>query len=80
MKIIPLSKAKAHLSKYGKLCHKEPIIVTVNGHPTFQLVPLEENDDLVNELLEHNPAFGDMLRERLQERTVTAKEAMRRLQ
>jgi len=38
MKVIPLSEAKAHLSKYGRLCHKEAVIVTVNGHPSFQLV------------------------------------------
>ena len=79
MKIITLREAKANLSKYGKLCHKEPIIVTVNGHPVFQLLPLDEDDDLVNELLEHNPAFGEMLRKRLEEGTVSAKEAMRRL-
>ena len=79
MKVIPLTEAKAHLSKYGKLCHQEPIIVTVNGRPAFQLVPLEEEDDLVNELLEHNPAFREMLQSRLEERTVTEKEALRRL-
>ena len=40
MKIIPLSEAKAHLSRYGRLCHDEPVIVTVNGATAFQLVPL----------------------------------------
>ena len=29
MKLIPLSEAKAHLSRYGRLCHDEPVIVTV---------------------------------------------------
>ena len=42
MKIIPLSEAKAHLSHYGKLCQQEPVIVTVNGLPAFQLSPLPE--------------------------------------
>jgi prevent-host-death family protein len=79
MKIIPLSEAKAHLSRYGRLCHEEPVIVTVNGTPAFQLVPLGEDDDLVDRLLEHNPAFVRTLQERLKERSVSVKEATRRL-
>lgn len=79
MKIVPLSEVKAHLSHYGKLCHQEPIIVTVNGHPQFQLVPLDENDDLVDRLLEFNPKFCEMLKERLLEKNVSAQAAKRRL-
>jgi mRNA-degrading endonuclease RelE of RelBE toxin-antitoxin system/PHD/YefM family antitoxin component YafN of YafNO toxin-antitoxin module len=79
MKIVPLSEVKANLSHYGKLCHKEPIIVTVNGHPQFQLVPLDEDDDLVDRLLEFNPRFREMLEERLQEKTVSAQAAKKRL-
>lgn len=79
MKIIPLSEAKAHLSRYGHLCHDEPVIVTVNGVPSFQLVPLEENDDLIDQLLEHNPKFRHLLQTRLRERNVPAHEAMGRL-
>ncbi|MBV8775232.1 MAG: type II toxin-antitoxin system Phd/YefM family antitoxin [Deltaproteobacteria bacterium] len=41
MKVVPLSEAKAKLSRYGQLCHDEPVVVTVNGRPSFQLVPLE---------------------------------------
>ena len=79
MKVIPLSEAKARLSRYGKLCHKEPIIVTVNGHPAFQLVPLTEEDDLIDRLLEHNPRFRALLQKRLNERDISAAEAARRL-
>jgi prevent-host-death family protein len=79
MKLIPLSEAKAHLSKYGRLCHDEPVIVTVNGVPSFQLVPLKEDDDLIGRLLEHHPSFRKMLEARLRERSVTAREALRRL-
>ncbi len=75
MKIIPLSEAKAHLSQYGRLCHKEPVIVTVNGVPTFQLAPLEEEDDLIDRLLEYNPKFRQLLQSRLRERSVSAREA-----
>ena len=52
MKVIPLSEAKANLSLYGRTCHDEPVIVTVNGVPSFQLVPLSEDDDLIDSLLE----------------------------
>lgn len=79
MKIIPLSEAKANLSRYGRLCHEEPVIVTVNGAPAFQLVPLGEDDDLIDRLLEHNPAFGQLLARRLKERNVTVKAAARRI-
>jgi len=79
MKVIPLSEAKAGLSRYGKLCHNEPVIVTVNGIPSFQLVPLEEDDDLIDRLLEYNPKFRRMLEARLKEGSVPIRDARRRL-
>jgi len=79
MKVIPLSEAKAKLSRYGNLCHNEPVIVTVNGVPSFQLAPLEEDDDLIERLLQHNPKFRRLLKQRLAERSVSAKAALRRL-
>jgi prevent-host-death family protein len=79
MKVIPLSEAKAHLSRYARVCHREPVVVTVNGVPAFQLAPLDEDDDLIDRLLEHNPQFRRTLEARLGERKVTAKEAARRL-
>lgn len=77
MKVIPLSKAKANLSRYGRLCHDEP--VTVNGIPVFQLAPLDEDDDLIDSLLEHNPKFRETLKSRLEEKSVSVKAARRRL-
>ena len=79
MKVIPLSEAKAHLSHYARLCHREPVIVTVNDVPVFQLAPLEEDDDLIDRLLEYNPKFRQRLEARLGERSVSAREASRRL-
>ena len=79
MKVIPLSEAKANLSHYGRSCHEEPVIVTVNGVPSFQLVPLSEDDDLIDSLLEHNPRFRQTLARRLQEKPVSAKEARKRI-
>jgi prevent-host-death family protein len=79
MKVIPLSEAKANLSHYGRSCHDEPVIVTVNGVPSFQLVPLSEEDDLIDSLLEHNPQFRRMLKSRLKEKSVSAKDASKRI-
>jgi prevent-host-death family protein len=79
MKVIPLSEAKAHLSRYARVCHDEPVVVTVNGTPAFQLAPLETDDDLIGEVIKHNPKFRRQLATRLRERTVSAKEAARRL-
>ena len=79
MKVIPLSEAKAHLSYYSRLCHHEAVVVTVKGVPAFQLAPLEEDDDLIDRLLEHNPKFRAYVKNFLKGRNVSAKEAMRRL-
>ena len=79
MKVIPLSEAKANLSRYGRTCHTEPVIVTVNGMPSFQLVPLEPEDDLIDRLLGHNPRFRRILEARLRERPVSANHARKRL-
>ena len=79
MKVIPLSEAKARLSYYSRLCHREPVIVTVKGVPAFQLAPLEEDDNLIDRLLEYNPKFHDYLKSCLRGRSVPAAEALRQL-
>jgi prevent-host-death family protein len=77
--VIPLSEAKARLSYYSRLCHREPVIVTVKGVPAFQMSPLEEYDELIERLLEHNPRFRDYLEGCLRGRSLTSAEALRRL-
>jgi antitoxin (DNA-binding transcriptional repressor) of toxin-antitoxin stability system len=79
MKVIPLSEAKANLSRYGHLCHDEPVVVTVNGVPAFQLVPVQGDEDIVDRLIEHNPKFRQLLEKRVGEREVSIKSALRRL-
>jgi prevent-host-death family protein len=79
MKVVPLSEAKAKLSRYGRLCRDEPVVVTVNGKPSFQLVPLDEKDDLIDRLLEEHPGFRALLKRRLREQIVSVTTADRRL-
>jgi antitoxin (DNA-binding transcriptional repressor) of toxin-antitoxin stability system len=79
MKVIPLSEAKARLSYYSRLCHREPVIVTVKGVPAFPLAPLEEDDDLIDRLLEYHPGFRAHLERCLRSRSLSSTEALRRL-
>jgi len=43
------------------------------------MVALTEDDDLIDRLIEYNPKFRKRLEERLKERTVSVKEARKRL-
>ena len=79
MKVIPLSEAKAQLSRYGRMCQKQPVVVTVNGRPSFQLAPLSEDDDLIDRLLERHRGFREMLEKRLAEPRVPATVALARV-
>jgi prevent-host-death family protein len=79
MKVVPLSEAKAQLSRYGRVCQREPVVVTVNGKPSFQLVPLAEDDDLIDRLLERHRGFREMLQRRLAEPRVSATVALARV-
>jgi hypothetical protein len=78
-KVVPLSEAKAKLSGYGQICHYEPVVVTVVGWPSFQLVPLEEEDDLIDRLIEEHPEFAKLLQRRQSERAISVEAASRRL-
>ncbi len=77
MKVVPLSEAKAKLSRYGQLCHNEPVVAMVNGKPSSQLVPLQEEDDLIDRLIQDHPEFGKLLQRRLSERSVSVAAASR---
>ncbi|MGD0089773.1 MAG: type II toxin-antitoxin system Phd/YefM family antitoxin [Planctomycetota bacterium] len=79
MKVVSLSKVKARLSAYARICHKEPVIVTVNGAPAFEMVPLDGEDDLINQLIAHNPKFRELLRRSLSSKSMSMAEARRRL-
>ena len=51
----------------------------MGGVPSFQLAPLEAEDDLVDRLLEYNPKFRLLLEARLREGTLSVKAVRKRL-
>jgi hypothetical protein len=75
MKVITPNEANAGLSRDGRLWHEEPVIATVNGVPSIQLVPLELGDDLINRLLEHNPKVRPTLESRGREPSLSPEDA-----
>jgi prevent-host-death family protein len=79
MRIISLSECKAKLSKYATACKKEPVVVTVNGVPSFQLTPINEGDDLIDRLIADHPGFRKILEARLKGKFISAGQALRRM-
>jgi antitoxin (DNA-binding transcriptional repressor) of toxin-antitoxin stability system len=79
MKVVPLSEAKANLSRYGSLCQHEPVVVTVNGAPAFQLVPIQEDEDLIDALITNHPEFRRQIEKRLKEKPIPWEKAKKKL-
>jgi len=62
------------------MCYLEPVVVTVEGVPLFQIVPAEEeDDDLINQLLEQNGEFRGLLKARAAEPEISAEDAAKML-
>ena len=69
MKTITLEEAKANLAKFGKLCQKESVYVTVKGEPAFELVPCDDDDEnFMDDLIATNAEFREMLEKRAKEK------------
>ncbi|MBC7816733.1 MAG: hypothetical protein IAG10_07590 [Planctomycetaceae bacterium] len=85
MKVIDLLEAKNHLEQYAEECRETTVVVTIDGHPAFELTPLEvdEDDDLVNHLIQHNPEFQAFLARQAEEnkksKPISLEEARKRL-
>jgi antitoxin (DNA-binding transcriptional repressor) of toxin-antitoxin stability system len=79
MKVVPLSEAKARPSHFGRMCRREPVVVTVNGRPSSRFSPIDEQDDLIDTVLAENPGFRRLLEARLKEPAIPAAQAARRL-
>lgn len=68
MKVIDLGEAKSHLEDYARECHSSPVVVTIDGKPAFEMLPIRSDDpDFIDRLLIGNPAFRQLMENRRKE-------------
>lgn len=79
MKLISLSEAQQKLDEYGRLCQQETVIVHIDGVPQFQLSPLDDDDDFMNQLIESNQEFRETMARRRTQTPIPLADAMRML-
>ena len=62
MKVIDLSEAKANLEQYARECQVSPVVVTLDGKPAFEMLPVRSDDaEFIDRLIEENDAFRELL-------------------
>lgn len=70
MKVVDLKEAKANLERFAKECQSSPVVVTDQGRPVFEMVPVRSDDpDFIDRLLESDPAFRELLENRHREKS-----------
>jgi hypothetical protein len=68
MKVIDLQEAKANLEYYAQECQTSPVVVTRDGRPIFELLPIRPDDTgFFDRLIEEDPSFRKLLEERREE-------------
>lgn len=68
MKVIDLNEAKTNLEQYARECQVSPVVVTVEGTPVFEMLPVRTEDaDFLDRLIEENDAFRELLEQRRRE-------------
>jgi antitoxin (DNA-binding transcriptional repressor) of toxin-antitoxin stability system len=68
MKVIDLEEAKSHLEQYARDCQSSPVIVTLEGKPIFELIPIRPDDEgFLDRLLQTNSEFRQLMEERRRE-------------
>lgn len=85
MKVIDLEEATANLKRYALECQSSPVVVTVEGKPSFELIPIRSDDiEFLDRLIDANPEFRNLLEARQQEKragkVISLEESRRRLQ
>jgi hypothetical protein len=62
MKVIDPQETKANLEQYAVECQTSPVVVTQEGQPIFELLPIRLDDSgFLEELIEHDPSFQDLM-------------------
>jgi len=68
MKVIDLKEAQSHLGQYAEECKSSPVVVTIEGKPVFEMLPIRSDDaDFLDRLLVADPAFRRLMEERRKE-------------
>jgi hypothetical protein len=68
MKVIDLGEAKSHLEDYARECHSSPIVVTIEGKPAFEMLPIRSEDpEFIDRLLATNAEFRQLMENRHKE-------------
>jgi antitoxin (DNA-binding transcriptional repressor) of toxin-antitoxin stability system len=62
MKVIDLQEAKANLERYALECQTSPVVVTHQGQPIFELLPIRPDDSgFLEDLIEHDSSFRHLV-------------------
>jgi hypothetical protein len=66
-KVIPLSDLQADTEGILSRCYDsgQSFVVELPNHGLVSIQPVESDDDLANDLIEHNPAFRALLEKSL---------------
>jgi hypothetical protein len=68
MKVIDVGEAKSRLEDYARECHSSPIVVTIDGKPSFEMLPIRSDDpEFIDRLLSTNADFRRLMEDRRKE-------------
>jgi hypothetical protein len=68
MKVIDVGEAKSNLEEYARECQSSPIVVTVDGKPSFEMLPIRSEDpEFIDRLLSTNSEFRELMEQRRKE-------------
>jgi hypothetical protein len=68
MKVIDVGEAKSKLEDYARECHSSPVVVTIDGKPSFEMLPIRSDDpDFMDRLLTTNREFRELMEARRKE-------------
>lgn len=62
MKVIDLQEAKANLEQYAVECQTSPVVVTQEGQPIFELLPIRPDESgFLEDLIEHDRSLQGLV-------------------
>jgi hypothetical protein len=68
MKVIDLREAKTHLEDYARECQSSPVVVMIDGKPSFEMLPIRSDDpNFIDRLLTTNREFRELMKNRRKE-------------